>query len=390
MTPNTGGQVAPEDLVGRDELIDELWLKLEKQSVVLTSERRMGKTSILVKMEAFPKPGYLVVHREDLEKIGSPLEFARLVVNDVQKRLGSMGKMTRHVQRLFKRLKRIDVDVFGFELTEADAPHWKDILIAAIEDLIEHTPQDRIVFLWDELPIMLQKIAKADSEATAMDVLETLRALRQTHPRLRMVLTGSIGLHHVLVNLRSVGYANPVTNDMYIQEVAPLSPEYGEELARRLLEGIGRKPTDGYRTYRAISNKVDGLPFYINHVVDKIRQRPGDLNEAMVESIVSVALTDPFSGWDLRHYHSRLEPYYGPERRKLAILMLDILANGDAPLPLRDILRLLSASTAVDDDDVREMLRLLQLDHYLTCDVDGCHSIRFPLIRRWWRLHRGL
>jgi hypothetical protein len=44
-------------------------------------------------------------------------------------------------------------------------------------------------------------------------------------------------------------------------------------------------------------------------------------------------------------------------------------------------------------DDRERLLRLLSLlerDHYLQRQVDGAFGFRFPLLRRWWKINRGL
>lgn len=41
-------------------------------------------------------------------------------------------------------------------------------------------------------------------------------------------------------------------------------------------------------------------------------------------------------------------------------------------------------------DDLLRLLRLMDADHYLIRDTDGGYRFRFPLIRRWWKLDRGL
>ena len=51
MKTNPGGEVAPANIVGRDDLIAQLRETLEHQSVVLVAERRIGKTSIIKKMD---------------------------------------------------------------------------------------------------------------------------------------------------------------------------------------------------------------------------------------------------------------------------------------------------------------------------------------------------
>ena len=73
MKANPGGYIPPEDVIGRDELIQRLWRILERQSLVLCSERRMGKTSIIKKMIAeAPKDKFLPIYR-DLEGVKTPL-----------------------------------------------------------------------------------------------------------------------------------------------------------------------------------------------------------------------------------------------------------------------------------------------------------------------------
>ena len=80
---NPGGQLAPDEVIGRDRLVARLWDTLEGRSVVLTAERRMGKTSILKKMMAKPPNGFITISR-DLENISSPLEFVERLFDDIK------------------------------------------------------------------------------------------------------------------------------------------------------------------------------------------------------------------------------------------------------------------------------------------------------------------
>ncbi len=64
MRANPGGQLSPNEVVGRDRLIAQLWDILERQSVVLTSERRIGKTQVVKKMEAEASDEIFVVYRD--------------------------------------------------------------------------------------------------------------------------------------------------------------------------------------------------------------------------------------------------------------------------------------------------------------------------------------
>ena len=54
MKPNPGGILRGEAIIDREKEINSIWRALQNQSVVITSERRVGKTCILRKMEENP------------------------------------------------------------------------------------------------------------------------------------------------------------------------------------------------------------------------------------------------------------------------------------------------------------------------------------------------
>ncbi len=80
ITPSTGGAVAPKDIVGRDEEINLFWDVLEKQGIALFAERRFGKSSILRKMEAESKNGFITIYKP-VEGISSPEHLAAIRQN---------------------------------------------------------------------------------------------------------------------------------------------------------------------------------------------------------------------------------------------------------------------------------------------------------------------
>jgi hypothetical protein len=52
MRVRLSGNPRPEDVIGRDQIIASLWERLAQGSAVITAERRMGKTSVIQKMNA--------------------------------------------------------------------------------------------------------------------------------------------------------------------------------------------------------------------------------------------------------------------------------------------------------------------------------------------------
>ena len=198
MKANPGGAVSPENVMGRDRLIDRLWATLKHQSLVLVAERRMGKTCIIKKMEAQPPDGTMIRVR-DVGGVSSPIEFVERVAEDVEKHLNGFQKTATKAKESWASLG--GTQILGVKLPTIAAPHWKALLEHILGDLAQHGDRP-VILCWDELPWMLQKIARSEGETVVMDLLDTLRGLRQTHANLRMIYTGSIGLHHVVTALR--------------------------------------------------------------------------------------------------------------------------------------------------------------------------------------------
>jgi hypothetical protein len=387
MKTNPGGALAPNEVVGRDRLIEKLWSILERQSLVLTAERRMGKTSIVKKMAAEPQAEMRVFFR-DLEALRTPLEFVDCVYQDVEADLSRRGRTMNRVRIFMEQVGGFEMQ--GLKLPKQATPHWKTILTKTMEDLAEHQ-EGLLIFCWDEIPMMLDNIKQDLGEAAAMEVLDALRSLRQMVPTVRMVFTGSIGLHHVITRLKEKGYANAPTNDMFTEDVSPLAFEDACGLARGLLAGEGIWVEEGEALVGAIARSVDCFPFYIHHVVDALRWTKESRTVERVDEIVRENLCDDANRWDMAHYRERIDTYYADVEQTLALGILDELAATDASLPLRELLdRLNVKGTGQEPELVRKVLTLLGRDHYVAKQQDGSYGFRFSLIQRYWRMSRGL
>ncbi len=382
MKANPGGQVAPSEVVGRDSLILDFWDILERQSLVLSAERRMGKTCIIKKMQAQPLPDKLAIYH-DLERVRNPLEFVEAVLQDVEEYLSKFRRTARRTRQLLTQLS--GTEAMGVKLPEFAAANWKQLLTATIADLLEN--QDRkVILFWDEVPYMLSNIG--DKEA--MEVLDTLRALRQTYPDVRMVFTGSIGLHHAIASLKQAGYTNEPVNDMYAADVPALSDNDAALLARRLLEGENIITSNVYETAAAISQAVDRIPFYIHHLVLKLKMRRSIIDAAKISEIIDDCLIDPLNPWRMDHYRDRIDNYYKHEQRNYALNMLDILAVTDQPLLFDDLFNRIKTEPEMQDKEIaRAVLRLLERDYYVIRKSDRTYSFRYSLIQRYWNLLRG-
>lgn len=387
MKINPGGTLALEDIVGRDLLVRDICSRLDLQSVILVAERRMGKTHVLAKLRAEAPAGW-VVFRRDVEGVRSAAEFVQIVLADLHPHLNTSTQFGEW-------LKARAADFGGTKIGPLTLPnfqgkHWKQALCDTFDHVHEAKDLTRVVFLWDEIPWMIQNIARADAQE-AMELLDVLRALRQQHAKLRMVFTGSIGLHHIVRQLKAQGYTNAPTNDMVAIEVTPLTMPDATRLADKLLQDIGLNTT-GSTVAADIAHEVDGVPYYIHHVLSYIAKRPdpkAPLTRGELSRMVRAAIQSAHDTWNLKHFEDRTQDYYGVQR-DACLALLDGIAAAPISLEVQAAINGAKASFPdIKQNDWIELVRLLERDYYLLRNPDtGQLGFKFSVLKRWWQWHR--
>lgn len=387
-----GSQLPIQDIFGRDTFITELWKALDVGSIRLEAERRIGKTSILQKMNAEPPAGWEPIFL-DAEQVHSASEFAELVCSEVHKRLEGWKRQANRVRNFLGSMGGTHIGPLKFpeRKNQADG-YWKSLLSHSVEDLVEQqrAAGKRVAFLFDEMPWMVSAIEQHEGAHAAMQVLDALRSLRQsptTGPGFRMVLCGSIGLHHVLGRLKQAGYRNEPVNDMRLIEVPPLDPAVAADLASQLL--IGEELTGDPTAPQLIAEQTGGFPYYIHWIVAELKKGNWATTAATVDLVVKTLLTAPHDPCNFKHFRTRIDDYY-PKEEKPVLALLDHVASNPLPLAQAELMNVARTAVAVDGERVRELLNLLARDHYLNRDTDGRYTFRHPLLRRWWLLERGL
>lgn len=83
MQINPGGRLNTKDVMGRDNEIARYWDVLDRQGPVISAERRIGKTHIVLKMRDECRSGYLPIY-QDLEFVRSIADLIRSIYGTVQ------------------------------------------------------------------------------------------------------------------------------------------------------------------------------------------------------------------------------------------------------------------------------------------------------------------
>ncbi len=73
MNITIGPPVSPKDFFDREQLLDELWSVIESQSVLLAAPRRVGKSSLMLKVKQEPRFGFKVLWLEEARAAGRML-----------------------------------------------------------------------------------------------------------------------------------------------------------------------------------------------------------------------------------------------------------------------------------------------------------------------------
>ena len=390
MKPNPGGMLQLSDIVGRDALVTYLQSTLEQQSILLVAERRTGKTHVLEKLKATAPSNWVIIKR-DIGAVRSAQEFVQYVMADLYPHLEAKTNFRNWLQGLGEQMGGAQIG--PVKLPNFAAKQWKQILSDAVAHLHENGAIDRVVFLWDELPWMLEVIAKSNPQE-AMEMLDVLRALRQQHDsKLRMVFTGSLGLHHIVHRLKAQGYNNTPVNDMLAVEVTPLELADASSLVGRLLADNGLSVTSP-TIYTDTAKALDCIPFYIHHVVSALLKNPAwkmqPLDMPTVHAVIDHGIHSSDNPWDLQHYEERTQDYYQPQRAE-CLALLDAIAPLAEPLPITDAIRRAKAAyPLVEQQQWIELARLLERDHYFTRNAANEISFKFSVVNRWWVWHRGL
>lgn len=389
MQINPGGLLDTKDVIGRDTEIARYWDVLERQGIVISAERRIGKTHIVLKMRDECRNGYLPIY-QDLEAVHSVADLIRSIYAIVQQVSGPSAGLR---SRFSKWSGLLPSKIAGVDLPTADNT-WQVLLSGAFDDLFRVAESRIVLMLWDEFPLMLHNLQRREGPETAIQLLDHLRALRLDRAdRLRFVFTGSLGLHLVLRSLRKAGNANDPVNDMMSLTVPPMAHRDTCDLAAALLEETRAAPPRIPELASRIAVEVGGFPYYIHHVVDQLHQLQRAPVLEDVSSAVDKLVYEPHDPANLNYYLTRLSSYYTEEERSLALLVLDTMAGQVSPTPVPELLNLCKhREPSLAAERLREVLTVLAEDHYIEpkkCAGGAAYDFRWPLVKKWWKERRS-
>ena len=343
----------------------------------------------MLAMRAKPPANWRTAH-SDLQRFHSTEEFVEDVQSVLFKHLSDTKKLKTLGSALADEVRGADLQ--GLKLMPTSAT-WKTRIHEIFSDLNESTdaiePKLKFVFFWDEFPFMLDNIARREGADQAMEVLDCVRALEAGNSNIRLVLTGSIGLHHVLKALQAKGYHNSPLNRFSHEQPGPHAPDAATDLAQALLLGERLLCSDRlHANAQLIARSVGYVGFYIHKLISRL-PITRIISAELIQATLRREIANVGGDWDLAHYRQRLEKYYGSDA-VLALYILDSVAHTQ-PIGFAQIKREISGQLPeLKPQQVASALRLLVQDHYLVLDGQQNYRFYLDLIRAWWQIDRQL
>ncbi|UCE46318.1 MAG: hypothetical protein JSW47_11925 [Phycisphaerales bacterium] len=370
-----GNVPEPDELYGRNDFIGHLWRQIQGNNILLLAPRRFGKTGVMRHVLMKPREGYLPIYF-DLEDVDSPQEFVwrltrEVLSNDrlrqfVQKAKGIPQKVCSWVQDTFDEIAFAGAKVkFKESLTE----DWRDTARRLLLQL--EAFDQRIIFILDELPAMLEVIAERQGEDVAHNFMAWFRVVRLQQKdvlrRHRFVVGGSIGIDMILRRLKTTDKLNDFER-LYVQ---PLQADTAMQLARDLAEAMDIQ-CDKQVIERLLAIIGQPVPYFIHLFFSQLgqlaRNDRSPLTPETLELIYKQKILGPTCKHYFNHYRERLRRYGTVgERAAVAILSTVAQQRRASASVLWDVYRKIKKRGA-SELGFAELMADLECDWYLVLD----------------------
>jgi hypothetical protein len=390
-----GNVPEPGELYGRSEFLRHLWRQIRGNNLMLLAPRRFGKTGIMRHVLEKPEEGYLPVLL-DLEDVDSAREFVWRVTREVlaRDRLRAVVRAARRLPRVFDGWVKDTFDEVGFEGAKVKFKKAieEDWATAARQLLVELEKADEtIVFIFDELPAMLDTIRRRQSADEARQFMAWFRAARLQQKdqlrRHRFLIGGSTGID---ITLRRLDAPDKL-NDFERLYVEPIHRDAAAELVRDLAASMDVGLSDPL-VERILERMSPHVPYFIHLLFSQLGQLPrlqrDPLTTERLEDVYARRVLGPTCKHYFDHYRTRLGRYgkrLGLSANALLTAVAESSTGRVGASALYDVYRS-ARGHAASEREFDELLADLECDWYLTLDPrTNEYFFMVGVMRDWWR-----
>ena len=399
----TGSPARQHDFFFREDFIEDLWESLQREHVLILAPRRMGKTSVMLRLQDDPRQGRLVVFL-NVEEITSPAEFCQGLIAAIHEQhpkyfRQNLGKTWDFLTGVFRGIEEVELYKFKVRLRESD-PNWEEGWKTKADELVETIRRSGhpLLIILDEFPDMVLNMQKR-APGTLDTFLHWFRAVRQ-NPRqdaIRWLLGGSVNLTSTLDRQGKLN----LINDLRVEPLPPFSDEEVRQFVQTMF-AIREVPFQPQVVDRVRQLLGKPIPFFLQILTQELfrdwRRHGQTLGPEHVDSVFHRVLLGETARDKLQHFRSRINTHYPDDEKKAAFALLDLLCAGDEPLARE---ALLTAYTQIEaskpeprtGEDLKQafygLMLLLENDFYVE-PVEGRHyDFTSRTLKLWWRKYYG-
>ena len=357
--------------------------------VLLTGQRRMGKTSILQELgRRLGADGWIFLF-VDVEGATCPEDAIADIAQSAYGHRSIRSRLTVGMKRWFgENVEEVGVrDVRLKVRAGLSAGSWRRHGERLLTDCAQN--EDPVLLVIDELPIFLNRMLRRDGNAERVDgFLSWLRSVPQTlgDKSPVLIVSGSIGLEPLV---RRLDLPDRI-NYLYPLRLGPWNRDTSVACFDRLAASRSLSVDDGVAAavYEAIGV---GIPYHVQSFFARLKDfaimqgRPRITVEDVAD-VYSNELLGPSGQSDLAHYETRLKEGMDDENYRLAMEILAEAATQKVftPSARRCLAELYSTLLGDAEKRVVDTLDVLLHDGYLEAFTGG-HRFASRLLGDWWK-----
>ena len=388
MRSATGRWVSGNDFFDRELELKVLETHIQDGNhILLTGQRRMGKTSIVQELGRRLEEKHWIFIFTDVEGATCAEDAIADIAQAVHPVRSILSRFANGMRRWIDNIEEVSALDFRVKVRAGlDAGSWQRHGELLLQDC---AAQDNPVLLViDELPILLKRMLDSEHGVRRVDeFLSWMRGVLQGigGGSLVLIVSGSIGLAPLVKRLRMpdrINHLNPF-------RLGPWNRDTSVDCFDRLAKSFGLQVEDGVAN--AVYDQLGiGIPHHVQSFFARLRDRATmqGRNQVTLEDVGEVyrtGLLGPSGQNDLVHYETRLKEGVDDEGYTIAMEILAEAATQGVftPSARRCLEQLYSAVLDDAPGCVADTLEVLVHDGYLESSDDG---YRFPLrlLRDWW------
>lgn len=354
--------------------------------------RRLGKTFVLDRMvEQASSHNFICIKVEIAGCTEPKMVFRRLCEEIAANRSVTKRTLSIIAQRMAQVINPRGEQAGSWyqPFLNVDWEKYLDRLLAALQDDKEH----QWAILIDELPIFLKALHDKGEAGVnqARNFMNLFSQLRSKNPRVRWLVTGSIGIDPLA---RAGQYMGALAKFQPYQ-LEPLSEPQAIDYLKDLTQlGLiqGRKVITDQEAQAVIEAVGWRAAFYLEAFAQKLPTNP-ETDPVRVRGNIDAALAallKPYNKTTLGTWEEHIRKHHSEDQRSLSFDVLNAIAPHEAGITL-DALQGMLGNTALKRETLRQHLMMLIDEGFLYQEPFGDdtapYRFRIAVLRQWWKTY---